>query len=39
MKYKKRLKRLQGRIEDWQRTVNASKANVAGYKKPGSLNK
>lgn len=40
MKHKKKLKRLEGRIQDYNKTVAGAKGNDArAYTKPGSLNK
>jgi hypothetical protein len=40
MKYSKRKKRLETRIQDWQKTQSGLRGkDASAYKKPGSLNK
>ena len=39
MKYKKKLKKLESRIKDYEQTVAKTKKDAQGFKKPGSINK
>lgn len=39
MKYKNRVKKLEGRIKDYERMTSSTKQNPEGFKKPGSFKK